>query len=185
MSDWTGVVVGIATIYFLWQQNHIFRRQNEIFAAQSGGTQMVLPETSPRLRRYWPMLAMAGLALLIWAGVLYGYYDRHKGTRFDSSAHLEVITGREYINEKVPLDGFEYANCKFTNVTFVYDGATSIRFNHNEISGHIEFFTNNEAAFMAIAFLKGTGAVSPDMPLTYGPGRMPANVGPPTKRLQK
>ena len=35
IGDLTGIVVALATIYFLWQQNEIFKKQNPIFAAQS------------------------------------------------------------------------------------------------------------------------------------------------------
>ena len=36
MGDWTTIGTGLASIYLLWQQNQIFRRQNEIFASQAG-----------------------------------------------------------------------------------------------------------------------------------------------------
>jgi hypothetical protein len=77
VNDWVGIVVGFATIYFLWQQNKIFQRQNEIFAAQAGNPLHVENSRKARLGRYWPMLAMASLALLTWSAVGYDVYDRH------------------------------------------------------------------------------------------------------------
>jgi hypothetical protein len=74
MSDWVDVLVGAANIYFLWQQNQIFRKQNDIFAAQAERTKAPPEILTSRLKRYWPMLAMAGLVLFTWIGLGLRYY---------------------------------------------------------------------------------------------------------------
>jgi hypothetical protein len=58
------VVGGTANIFFAWQQNHIFREQNKIFAAQAG---MKMPETTSRNRLglYWPALAAGIIAVVV------------------------------------------------------------------------------------------------------------------------
>ncbi|MGD1098138.1 MAG: hypothetical protein ABSB35_39890 [Bryobacteraceae bacterium] len=77
VSDLTNIVVGLATIFFLWRQNEIFKKQNEIFASQSGASPMHLPnQASLRLQRYWPMLAMAFLTLSIWTALGFDHYTR-------------------------------------------------------------------------------------------------------------
>jgi len=77
ISDLVGILVGLATIYFLWQQNKIFKQQNEIFTAQAGMEKMPPEPASIRLKRYWPMFAMAALTILTWAAVGFDVYDRH------------------------------------------------------------------------------------------------------------
>lgn len=77
-GDWSSVVANVVTVLLLLQQNKIFKHQNEIFAAQSGAS-MVTTNTA-RLRQYWPMLAMAGLVVLMWTVTGYSYYQRHFGT---------------------------------------------------------------------------------------------------------
>jgi hypothetical protein len=71
-TDW---IQTIAVIYFAWQQNRIFKRQNEIFANQAGQT-AAQKNTSPLLKlleRYWPTLIM--VALMALTG--YDIYSRH------------------------------------------------------------------------------------------------------------
>jgi hypothetical protein len=71
VTDW---VQTVAVIYFAWQQNRIFKRQNEIFAAQAG--QGAMPDKTSRLlqlKLYWPTMVM--VALMLFTG--YDIYDRH------------------------------------------------------------------------------------------------------------
>jgi hypothetical protein len=67
VSDLTNLVVGLALIYFGWQQNQIFKRQNEIFATQAG-IEMPPPKKSNMAAalQYWPLLAMGLLAVAMW-----------------------------------------------------------------------------------------------------------------------
>jgi hypothetical protein len=93
VSDWIGILVGIGTLYFLWAQNQIFKRQNAIFAQQAGVAAMPAERSiSYVVKRYWPMLAMALLALLTWAGTAYVTYERHRSI---SSKYDDLITNDE------------------------------------------------------------------------------------------
>ena len=76
-TDWFVILEGIGSLLLLWQQNQIFKKQNEIFAAQAGMS--IMESESPSrvaLRRYWPMLTMALLMVFTWTGVVVGYYNR-------------------------------------------------------------------------------------------------------------
>ena len=79
-NDIAGIITGIVTIYLLWEQNTIFRKQNEIFAAQSGVTNIAPGDVLVRHRfgRYWPMLVMAAMTILTWLGTGYGIYLKRK-----------------------------------------------------------------------------------------------------------
>jgi hypothetical protein len=69
-----------------------------------------------------------------------------------------IVSGKTFENEKVLLDGIEYDYCIFTNVTFVYNGTTSIRFTHNTVSGFVRIASDNPAVTGAFLFLYGFGA---------------------------
>jgi hypothetical protein len=77
VSDLTNLVVGLALIYFGWQQNQIFKRQNEIFATQAGITMPPKKSKMALLLRYWPMLAMAALAVAMWLAAVYDRIGNH------------------------------------------------------------------------------------------------------------
>src|SRR5579863_3373714 len=71
VTDW---IQTAAVIYFAWQQNRIFKDQNEIFANQA--RQGNVPGKTSRwlqFKRYWPTMAMVALMLLTG----YDIYDRH------------------------------------------------------------------------------------------------------------
>ncbi len=79
MGELSTVLTNLATIIFLWQQNQIFKRQNEIFAIQAG---LARPEvrngSQPSwLKEYWPFVAWLFLAFLTFGVFGYGYYRQH------------------------------------------------------------------------------------------------------------
>lgn len=49
----------------------------------------------------------------------------------------KLITGKTFVNETVPLDGFHYDRCKFINVTLEYNGDTPIQLTKSEFSGAV------------------------------------------------
>lgn len=63
-GDIVAILSGLASIYFGWQQNRIFKQQNKIFAAQAG---VEMPEqVRPSiLATYWPTLAAALAAVSV------------------------------------------------------------------------------------------------------------------------
>jgi hypothetical protein len=73
-GDWTTIATDCVGVYLLWQQNQIFKRQNEIFASQAGHP-ATPSKTSldTRLKRYWPTVIM--VVLILMTG--YDIYDRH------------------------------------------------------------------------------------------------------------
>ncbi len=74
-----GVAVGVGTLYLQWRQNKIFEQQNKIFAEQAGlsRAEPTHPSQKARIDRYWPMMVMAAMTILIWLAVGYDLYDRH------------------------------------------------------------------------------------------------------------
>ena len=74
LTDW---VQTVAVIYFAWQQNRIFQRQNEILANQAGDIPMPAKTSQARwidwIRRYWPTFIMVVLMVV----TAYDIYARH------------------------------------------------------------------------------------------------------------
>lgn len=133
IGDLTGIVVGLATIYFLWQQNQIFKQQNQIFAVQAGRHNMP-PESAPhRLGRYWPMMAMALMTLGTWAAFGYGIYARshQELSEFDAPQEAAlssygVLNNSCYmtVNGKALMS--RHSGYKLAIGCFVYDGRQDI-----------------------------------------------------------
>jgi hypothetical protein len=125
-ADWVQIVVAVATIYFMWQQNRIFQRQNQIIAAQSKRTTMIVDTSwQVRVRRYWPTYVM----IVLIAVTAYDIYDRHHGFGYDparawdDNKPLERVYKHDFTNETVVLDGkYFIPPTTFDNVTFVYNG---------------------------------------------------------------
>jgi hypothetical protein len=78
VGDWAAIIEGIAVIGLGWQQNRIFERQNQIFAAQAGFTVPSKPSLDIKFKQYWPTAIMVVLMLMIG----YSYYDRHANSVF-------------------------------------------------------------------------------------------------------
>ena len=180
INDVTTVVVGIVTIYLLWQQNRIFRNQNDIFAAQAGNSAMPIRDSRlPRLQRYWPMLAMGTLALLTWGAVGYDYYDRHNGREIvvpapqawnDLLNKRQLVANRSFSYEDVHLDGHTYYNCTFTHVTFWYDGTSPGEIQQSKVDtdSMMHLSTNNPSIAGVITLLKAFGFVNGEIRVSVG-----------------
>jgi hypothetical protein len=88
--------------------------------AQPGVTPV--PQLISRLtvRRYWPM----GLMILLMAGCWIPYFLVNPSHQLAPAwrTESEVISGREYANEIVELDGKTFNKCHFENVKLIYHG---------------------------------------------------------------
>ena len=80
--------------------------------------------------------------------------------------------GKTFRNEKVVLDEHSYSNCKFYNVTFVYNGTTAIQFNNNEIHGAVLSSDNpavNGAFVWMLSFKDVVNQFKLEMPPSWEP----------------
>lgn len=95
----------------------------------------------------------------------------------------EKVTAREFINQVVPLDGFEYVGCTFRNVTFAYNGTAPVGLIGSHIHGGIQVSTDSEIVIGAVAIMKGLGLLRSDVPFTVGLERIqPPNVMNPIRK---
>ena len=172
-SDLVNIIVGIATIYFFWQQNRIFERQNEIFSKQAEMDPVVTVANFSKLKRYWPMLGIVAT----WAFIGYDIYDRHHqrfgydpNTAWDDSKPLDRVYSRKFTNETVVLDGKLFIDPIFDNITFAYNGKEPFGLNNPTYinhNGHMsvgmasrnKVVTMTMALFLQLAYANGCHAL--------------------------
>lgn len=96
--------------------------------------------------------------------------------------HIKVF-GKKFVNEQVVLDGGIFRDCRFQNVTFIFNGTEEFQFSDNHIIGSINMATVNPAVFSTILFMKGLGALSETFKLDLPPGMKVESPtkAPPTK----
>jgi hypothetical protein len=152
LSDWANIASSLSVIYFGWQQNRIFRQQNNIIAAQ--GRRSAPPESTTRpavwIGRYWPTLVMAILIAANAYDVYDRHYDRHPPTPSIkwAAAQLQqeqVVYGQHFHNEEVVLDGKKFDHCTFENVTLIYHGTAPAELIDIQTAGSIMMRTDNDA----------------------------------------
>jgi hypothetical protein len=189
----TNGLIGLLMLGLMWQQNRILRMQNEILAHEAG---IVSNPARPTYRKYWPMLVMGVLMLLTWGAVAADHYDRLYHPKvverivaarpykfeFKPDAALEVVSHRVFADDTVLLDGHDYEDCTFTNVSFKYNGTTRIGFNGNQVNGHFLISTDNEAILGSFIILKGLGVNPATIPIVAGPEMKPVPDVTPFKR---
>ncbi len=110
---------------------------------------------------YVPLLLFVISALIFTAKELGWIGSVHKTVKEvqfikwpDPYVPIKVI-GKTFTNEKVIIDGYSYRDCTFNNVTFVYNGTTTIQLSNCKING-FQLTSENvavEGAFMLMAAL--------------------------------
>ena len=113
-NDYVGIAVGIATIFLLWQQNRIFKKQNEIFAKQEGVP--MPPSRTSRIRNYWPLLAMIALTGATWATIGLNYlYPTSSSFSIPPLAYVCFLL---FICAAIGLDIYDRYRWKKTDVEY-------------------------------------------------------------------
>lgn len=100
-------------------------------------------------------LGLAFLALGCGLATLYHYH--YKTYSYNRNATLKLVTDRSFRSEKVLIDGKEFRNCTFDNVTIVYNGTAPVRMIGNSFSGDLIMTTDNPAIGSAEGVLSGLG----------------------------
>jgi hypothetical protein len=88
-----------------------------------------------------------------------------------------VIQGQEFNNEVVDLDGKQFLDCIFTNVTFKYNGTAPFEMHHIQLNGTRWIDTDNERLARMLALLKALGMIDPHFDTNKIKGADLPNVG--------
>jgi hypothetical protein len=105
------------------------------------------------LQRYWPTALML-LALLMTA---YDVYDRHATPHFDRAAKLELVTDKAFRNERVNIDGKEFRNCTFDDVSLVYNGHAPVMMVGDTFRSTLMITTDDPSVGSTIGILSALG----------------------------
>jgi hypothetical protein len=102
-------------------------------------------------------------------GSTFGFVALWQSRWSKPEGHTEVAN-QEFMNQDVLLDQHLYLACKFTNVTFVYNGGDCGGFNgHCLFGGSIGFKTSDPKVGQMLGFLKEIKMLRPDAFALYTP----------------
>lgn len=112
---------------------------------------------------HWIPVALLAIASVFGAWALWqSRWHRAKG-------YIEIVN-QEFLNQDVVLDDHLYLACKFTNVTFVYNGGDCGGFNgHCLFGGSLGFKTGDPKVGQMLGFLKEIEMLRPDAFAKYTP----------------
>ena len=84
----------------------------------------------PSRRRH---IVIVVLLVITWMALGFDYYDRHATKPQWTHRPLIQIRDKEFRAQTVPLDGYEYINCDFHEVTFEFQGIAPSRLTDSRI----------------------------------------------------
>jgi len=96
---------------------------------------------------------------------------------WDGYKKTEVV-GKVFRNERVPVDGMSYVNCRFSNVTFVYNATAPFSFIGGEVSGPVSLHNDNAPMQSAMEFLRAFHVIREDMQFEDGSTIRPLPIRP-------
>ena len=71
-----------------------------------------------------------------------------------------LVIEKKFINERVVLDGRAFYKCEFHNVTYVYNGTTTIQISGCDLRGRIRYDSDNPAVKGTILLLDTFGMLN-------------------------
>jgi hypothetical protein len=189
-SSWTplGIIRWIATGGTLFFGTVIAEENIRRFAEEKHWNELLtkavaaMPDLSPLTESHWTWFIFglfAGIALALWVTRLFS--DASKSVPLQTNIEksrlerdfptsewdkpLTPIYRHNYKNETVPLDGKNFIECTFENVTFLYQGTRGTQmFNCKKIPEEnfpVALRTDNPIVFTTLAIVGATGVVSP------------------------
>jgi hypothetical protein len=117
-----------------------------------------------------PWIITAVGALLVFTVLGEGAYRewhkaRTKQSDIDWDAPKTPVLGQTFSNTRVPLDGYSYSQCKFVNVTFVFEGRKPFDLAGNTMVNPLFDFSAAPVARVAVDLLEKLGYIrAPESP---------------------
>jgi len=107
----------------------------------------------------WALISALALVIGLIAGRM-GLVGQPPNTlslaSFRADFPLRQIQTKTFRNEIVQIDGIEFIDCTFDNVTFKFDGTAPFRFTHDQFQGHSKYsITSNNPIIKATIELMG------------------------------
>jgi hypothetical protein len=154
------VVIGVIGLFHSHRNNEHFAEQNLIMLAELRGESA--PTAPIHKPSQWPVAVMILTMLGVWSVVGFDYYDRHYSAfQFHADQPLRVVRNKTFEHEIVPLDGYDYSDCTFDQVTFLINATAPIRFTHNVTLQPVTIKTENPQVVLVMGALAGSCGLSP------------------------
>lgn len=93
---------------------------------------------------------------LLFSGIVL-WRQLSEPAQFVHNGEPTLVHDRNFVNQRVRLDGFHYVNCTFTNVTFVYEGTTRVELEGSHFYGIPHIHTDSSVVATTVTILKGFG----------------------------
>ena len=116
------------------------------------------------------IIGIGVIAYGIDVGDRFGLFGEQVSAGFSPSYRGILVSRKVFRNEEVLLDGHDYENCDFYNVTFVYNGTTPIQAGNSSIFGSMQFKTKNPIVNATLIMTIGFNLIKPDVKFTLVPG---------------
>jgi hypothetical protein len=94
-----------------------------------------------------------------------------------SEPPLIEVRGRDFVDEEIPLDLHYYTHCSFHNVRFKFNGTSRHSIVDSKFTGSVGLDTDNDVVMITFETMKELCMTKPNVPLTFGPDYLPAQVG--------
>ena len=117
------------------------------------------PSAKPNFIRTWiTSPALTGILIFIGlvASSLQWYLHRDYIPALDMHPKFETITDVDFANRTVEIDGKEFRDCHFHNVTLRFRGRSRFSFQHDDFNG-VVLATDNDTVAGAWILVKGVG----------------------------
>jgi hypothetical protein len=108
--------------------------------------------------------------------------QRIGATSFVNEPPRFVIANKRFINERITLDGIAYRNCRFENVTFVFNGTSPFALDGACIFGRIQVASDNPVVEGTMIWLRGLGIIGENVEFTGFTGPSGLRVQSPVKK---
>jgi hypothetical protein len=122
--------------------------------------QRLEPSAKPNMIRAWiTSPRLTGILILIGLGMssLQWYLHRdYSDLKYDSTTPLEVVADKYFTNQTVEVDGKDFRDCHFQNVTLLFHGRKHFGLAHSGI-GNINLASDNSAVLSSWVLAKGLG----------------------------
>jgi len=102
----------------------------------------------------YPILLLIAIGLT--ATLTWRFAPRSPARIYDQNAKLELVADKHFFNEEVVLDGKDFQECRFTNVTFFYKGSLC-SMSHCTIEGDFFIRLGDPRFENVVGLIKGLG----------------------------
>jgi len=105
---------------------------------------------------YMPLLLIiVGTLIFIFREI--GWIDKRDSniTTFPIAYEYKMVRNEKYMNESILLDGHRYENCRFTNVTFIWNGSAPFELINCDREGAFRLTSRNDVINTTLNLLEG------------------------------